>query len=642
MIASSFLKTLPTTAGVYRMYDANQQILYVGKAKNLQRRVRSYFSSTTKLSPRIQMMMQQVHHIEVTLTPTEEEALILEHNLIQALVPKYNIIFRDDKSYPYLTVSTGEAFPKIGYYRSNKSLQLLKSKQLSLFGPFPHAQAVYDTIQALQRIFQLRTCEESVFAHRSRPCLLHNINRCSAPCVKKITQEAYQEDVATVIRFLEGKKTQIVTQLEEKMYAAAEAMAFEQAARYRDQLSALQHIQQKQYINSQKPIYLDIIAVAMNGDRSVCCFNLVAIRDGKYVGEQRFFYDNAYGFEMIAILESFLTQYYTSIEKTALPHHILLNVKTLPEVMTLLPLFATWSLHFVKKMTAEYHAWLKMAEENAQFALARHLEKQPKQYDQALLLLNQLLAPPVPISQIECFDVSHLQGNETVGSCVVFRKKSMDSSRYRHYQLDTTSGNDLIGMHLLLEKHYKKQLEKKVTLPDLILIDGGTLQLEVAKKVLTDLNLLHRPLTLMSIAKGEGRKAGLETLFVLNTQTETIFSEHLAPDHPVLHLLQHIRDEAHRFAIQYHRLKHRATQLESMLDAIPQVGKQRKKHLLTHFKTIEKIKQATLEEMAAVPTISRRLAQQIYDFFQTANHLIGDRSFENGHQNPQDEASLTE
>lgn len=642
MIAQSFLKTLPTTAGVYRMYDAEHHVLYVGKAKNLQRRVRSYFSSPTKLSPRIHMMVQQVHHIEVTLTPTEEEALILEHNLIQALVPKYNIIFRDDKSYPYLTVSTGEVFPKLGYYRSNKSLQLLKSKKMTLFGPFPHAQAVYDTIQILQRIFQLRTCEESVFAHRSRACLLHNIDRCSAPCVKKITPEAYQEDVATVLRFLEGKKTQIVTQLEKKMYEASAAMAFEQAARYRDQLQALQQIQQKQYINSQKPIYLDMIAIATNTDRLVYCFNVVAIRDGKYIGEQRFFYENTYHFDTQVILESFLRQYYDGIEQHALPQQVLLNSKTMPEVMALIPIFDKWNLRFVKKITVEYQAWLKMAEENAQFALIRHLEKQPKQYDAAILRLNQLLASPYPISHIECFDVSHLQGNQTVGSCVVFRKKNMDTNRYRHYQLETDSGNDLIGMHLLLQKHYTKQLKKKAGLPDLILIDGGALQLEVAQQVLTALNLFNQPLTLMSIAKGEGRKAGLETLFIFNAKEQTIVSQRLAADDPVLHLLQHIRDEAHRFAIQYHRLKHRAVQLDSILDHIPQVGKNRKKYLLTQFKTIEKIKQASPEEIAAVPTISSRLAQQIYTFFQEFNDSTANHAFENAHQSPQDEASSVE
>lgn len=616
MIENDFLKKLPHTAGVYRMYDADHHVLYVGKAKDLQRRVRSYFTNQAKLSSRIQTMIKQVQHIEVTLTSTEEEALILEHNLIQALVPKYNIIFRDDKSYPYLTLSTGEVFPKLGYFRSNKSLQLLKIKKLSLFGPFPHAQAVYDTIQVLQRIFQIRTCEENVFAYRSRACLLHNIERCSAPCVQKITPEAYQQDVRAVVQFLEGKKMTILKQLEKKMYEASEKMAFEQAARYRDQLQSLQKIQQKQYINSQKPIYLDILAIATQTHihQTVLCLNLVSIRDGKPIGERRFFYENHYHFDFQAILSAFFEQIYASLEETALPYHFLSNMTT-EQQDAFHPLLATWRIHFVKKLNTEYQAWLKMAEENAQFALNRHLEKQPKQYQEALFLLNQHLGLPRRIEKIECFDVSHLQGNQTVGSCVVFQKKQMETSNYRHYQLDIASGNDLIGMQLLLTKHYTHQLVQQALLPDLILIDGGPLQLEAAKEVLSTLGLMPQ-IFLMAIAKGEGRKAGLETLFFLDPDHTEIHSFRLDHDDSVLHLLQSIRDEAHRFAIQYHRLKHRSSQLESILDNIPQVGKQRKKYLLEQFKTVDNLKNATIQDIAAVPKISENLAQQIHAFLQ--------------------------
>jgi len=594
--AKDFCVNLPLQPGVYRMINAKGEVIYVGKAVSLKKRVSSYFQKSN-LGPRIQLMISQVAGIETTVTRSEAEALLLENNLIKSLKPRYNIIFRDDKTYPYVILS-GHSFPRLGFYRG------VLDKTHQYFGPYPNAGIVRESIQLLQKIFRLRTCEDSVFSNRTRPCLLFQIKRCSGPCVNQISPQAYQSDVRSAELFLQGKQTEVMEAISVKMQQAADRMEYEQAALLRDQIQALRKIREKQFVDSGKALDADVVAcVFIKDGAGKVCVNLAMIRGGRHLGDKSFFPQNADDCTPASVIEAFLAQHYLN---RSVPPLIILGEKIKREALQeLLTNQCGHKIAINTNPVGEKRVWLDMAAENAHLALTQMMSRQASQ-EKRLLALQQALNMP-GLNRIECFDISHTLGEATVASCVVYDNYAMRNNEYRRFNIEgITPGDDYAAMREALSRRYQKVVRGEGQLPDLILIDGGKGQISAAQEALQELGISDA--NLLGVAKGEERKPGLEQLIFPPPKKPL----QLPSEHPALHLIQQIRDEAHRFAIQGHRGRRGKARTSSSLETITGVGAKRRQRLLGRFGGLKGVLTASIEELQQTEGISRKLAEKIY------------------------------
>ncbi len=588
------LKTLPNLPGVYRMMNATDEVIYVGKAKDLKKRVSSYFNKNLA-SPRTRMMVSHIAKIETTVTHNEAEALLLENNLIKGLMPRYNVVFRDDKSYPYIVLS-GDEYSRLAFHRG------AQRKGNQYFGPFPNSLAVRESIQLLQKVFKLRTCENTVFANRSRPCLQHQIERCTAPCVGLITDEDYNNDVHQAAMFLQGKTNEVIDALGEQMNSAAANQEYELAVVFRNRMQALRQVQAKQFVSDFNVSDADVIACAeLQGQH---CINLVMIRGGRHLGDRSYMPKHTDGESLETSMAAFLAQHYVA-QNT--PPLIVVGVKIetalIEEVLSEL---AGRKIKINTNAIGDKRVWLKMAQTNAELALGQRAATSANQTAK-LLALREALNLPESTERIECFDISHTMGEATVGSCVVFDKGDMQNSEYRRYNVTgITPGDDYAAMRDVLMRRYKKVAAGEGVRPDLIFIDGGKGQLGVAVEVMSEVGLSD--ILLVGIAKGEERRPGLETMIFSDTGEML----NLEKDNKGLHLLQQIRDEAHRFAITGHRAKRAKARMHSSLEDIEGIGAKRRKALLTRFGGLEGVKSASIDEIAQVEGISQSLAEKIY------------------------------
>lgn len=599
------LSMLPTLPGVYRYFDAEGTCLYVGKAKDLKRRVSSYFQKND-LSPRIAIMVSKIARMETTVVRTEAEALLLENNLIKTLAPKYNILFRDDKSYPYLKLSASP-FPRVSYYRGGVD------KKSRFFGPYPNAGAVREAIGILQKVFRLRTCEDAVFANRSRPCLMGQMDRCSCPCVGKITEEEYAADVENACRFLRGETDDVMQGLRDKMTAASDAWRFEEAAVFRDRIASLNDVMQQQAVETTGgDTDADIIAVAITA--GVACVNIAMVRGGRHLGDHAVFPDVVRGTgEALAasdVFDAFISQHYlTSKVPDVVVSQAASDREATAETLSDL---AGRRIAFVSEPQSLRRKWLEMAEQGARIALERHLTEtagEKRRVEDLIRVLDLKLTDEQRTTlTMECFDISHTAGEATQASCVVFRGLGMDSSRYRRFNInDVTAGDDYAAMKEVLTRRYSPVARGETELPDIVFVDGGRGQVHMARDVFTELGL---PLSvIVGVAKGEGRKTGLETLVFADGREPLV----LGSESPALMLVAMIRDEAHRFAITGMRAKRSKTRQTSRLEDIDGIGAKRRQKLLTHFGGLKGVKNAGVEDIAKIDGFSRSLAQKIYD-----------------------------
>ncbi len=592
--STSFLKTLPSVPGVYRMLDSSGEVLYVGKAKILKKRVASYFSNSTH-SPRIGLMIGQIASVEITVTRSESEALILENNLIKSLNPRFNIVFRDDKSYPYLMLDRGQ-FPRLAFYRG------ATDKANRYFGPFPHAGAVRESMQLLQRVFQLRTCDDSVFRNRSRPCLLHQIRRCSAPCVGKIAQDKYAEDVNSAILLLEGRGTDLIRRLTNLMHEASDQQRFESAAVYRDQIQSLSKMSQHQTVDTGVDVDVDVVAHA--AEEGASCVNLVMIRGGRQLGHRNFFPENTTGVSAADLLDAFLSQHYQ--DRDAPPVIVCGGIVDSEEVSSLLSELSGHRVHVVVRPHGIRREWLEMAEQNARQALRSRVSDRSTQEDR-LAKLRALLQLSDSAKRVECFDISHTQGEAPVASCVVYDRMEMCHSEYRRFNIDgVTPGDDYAALRQAVTRRYGKLPLGIGVTPDLILIDGGVGQLSIVGAALVEMGLGDLPVA--AVSKGETRKPGSEQIWLSGGREVKLESGQL----PALHLIQEIRDEAHRFAVTGHRARRGKRRVTSSLEQIDGVGTQRRRQLLARFGGLRGVMGASVDDLAQVNGISRKLAERIY------------------------------
>ncbi len=593
------LKNLPNLPGVYRMINATDEVIYVGKAKDIKKRVSSYFNKNLP-SPRTRMMVSHIVRIETTVTRSEAEALLLENNLIKGLLPRYNVLFRDDKSYPYITL-TNDKFSRLAFHRG------AQHKGSQYFGPFPNSLAVRESIQLMQKVFRLRTCENTVFANRSRPCLQYQIQRCTAPCVGFISAEDYQHDVHHAAMFLQGKTTEVMDELGEKMNYAAEHQQYEQAVVFRDRMQALRQVQAKQFVSDFNVSDADVIACAQF--ESQHCINLVMIRGGRHLGDKSYFPKNADNAELSDTVEAFLSQHYMAQNTPPLIVLGVGNVDLGIDTTVFEEVFTEQAGRKVRINTnaiGDKKVWLKMAQTNAELALTQRAAQTANQ-EARLLALREALNLADNIERIECFDISHTMGEATVGSCVVFDRGDMQNSEYRRYNITgITPGDDYAAMRDVLTRRYRKVAAGEGKRPDLIFIDGGKGQLGVAIEVMQEVGLAD--ILLIGIAKGEERRPGLETMIFSDTGEML----NLEKDNRGLHLLQQIRDEAHRFAITGHRARRGKARMHSSLEDIAGIGAKRRKALLTRFGGLDGVKNASMDEIAQVEGISQSLAEKIY------------------------------
>lgn len=613
---SNDLKGLPGLPGVYRFFDESGHILYVGKAKDLKRRVSSYFQKKNH-SPRIERMVKRIIRFEITITRTETEALILENNLIKEYNPPFNILFRDDKSYPYLML-TGHDFPRLASYRGKVD------RRHRYFGPFPNSWAVRNSVQILQKVFRLRTCEDTVFRNRSRPCLLHQIHRCSAPCVGKLSKEQYALDVGQALRFLEGNHQVVLAELEKEMEKYSTAMEFEMAAVIRDRIADLSNILQQQAMDTVAEGEGDVDILAAAEIDGQICVNLAMVRGGRHLGDRAYFSKSIRAsadepIDLQNILETFIQQHYLSTDSSSE-----LAVITPPVMITNVPLKGERAevicqalldrsarpMSFLYQPQGQRKHWLAMAEGNAKIALLRRIAEAGGQLARVRALTDALGIDLEQLDQlrIECFDISHTSGEATQASCVVFAKNELQASEYRRFNITgITAGDDYAAMQQVLQRRYAHFQEIPVDkVPQLVLIDGGKGQVEVARKVFSELGIDIG--LIVGVAKGEDRKVGLETL-IFADEREPI---RLGLDSQALMLIAQIRDEAHRFAITGMRAKRAKARTVSRLEEMEGIGAKRRQKLLARFGGLRGVANATVEELASVEGISQTLAEQIY------------------------------
>jgi len=585
------------------MLDSDDKVLYVGKAKNLKNRLNSYFTGSK--DPKTAHLVSKINDIQITITRSEVEALLLEFQLIRQLKPRYNILFRDDKSYPYILLTTQDQFPQLTFYRGTAQ------GAGDYYGPYPSTNSVRESLELLHRTFQLRQCDMSYFKSRTRPCLQYQLKRCTAPCVGLIDARTYARDVYSVQMFLIGKTQEVIQQLLDKMDHASQSQDYEQAARIRDQIAALRAVQKQQIIFDQgATVNLDILGVAHIGRNA--CVHILSIRNGRMLGSRQYFpeSDLILNSDKEAILQNFILQHYAQLPSgNLLPSEILTPVKlqNAEDISVALKHFANRSVKILHSVRGDRSRWLQMAQASADGALSSRMETDA-QIEHQLKALSQVLKCENVIKRIECFDVSHTQGNATIASCVVFDNCGPLKSDYRRFKIKTAAaGDDYAALEEALKRHFVRVQEEGLEVPDLLLIDGGKGQLSRAEKVCKELAL--EGVKILGIAKGPSRKPGLEKLFLAPHAQEIS----LAADNYALHLLQRVRDEAHRFAITGHRKQRAKKQIHSVLEDIPGVGAARRRELLRQFGGLAEVQCATVDELAAVPGISGVLAQRIYD-----------------------------
>ncbi|MEQ9737813.1 MAG: excinuclease ABC subunit UvrC [Algiphilus sp.] len=592
--SKAFLAQLTTAPGVYRMYDANEALLYVGKARNLRKRVGSYFLRASG-NPRIEAMVDQIARVEVTVTHSEDEALLLEATLIKEQRPRYNILYRDDKSYPYVRI-THHAYPRIAFYRGQRN------RRDQFFGPFPSAASVKETLDSLQRLFQLRPCRDTYFNNRTRPCLQHQIKRCSAPCVGRISEEDYARDVERAKQLLNGRADTLMRELEGEMHSASQSLAFERAARLRDQIAALNRIQQQRGVTGGTR-NTDVIALAPHAGRSALV--VMSVRDGLNLGHRSFFPRHGNDVEPDELMESFLSQHYAEHPP---PREILVS-HPVSEEAGLPAALSARSGHSISIRTPQRgfkRKLLEMAAHTAAQALSTHLTEAASM-DQRLVELAERLGLPAPPNRIECFDISHTGGEGTVASCVVFDASGAVPSAYRRYNIrDITPGDDYAAIQQAVHRRFRSSDDGERILPELLLIDGGKGQVTAALNALAERDVDTIPL--FGVAKGVTRKPGLEELI----PGEGGAPFRLPADSPALHLIQQIRDEAHRFAIAGHRARRGKARTQSQLEDIEGLGPARRRALLNHFGGITQVRAASVDSIAKVQGISRTLAARIH------------------------------
>jgi excinuclease ABC subunit C len=594
--AKEFVGTLPRRPGVYRMYGREGDLLYVGKARSLKDRVGSYFSPA-KVDPRIQALVHQIANIEVTVTNSETEALLLEYNLIKAQKPRFNVVLRDDKSFPYIHLCEDHEFPRLAFYRGGRS------EPGRYFGPFPNAGAVREMLQQLQKLFRIRNCRDTFFANRSRPCLQHQIGRCSAPCVGLITREAYAQDMAAAVKVLEGRSSEVNADLQARMEQAAEKLEFERAAEIRDQLAALKRIQSQQVVTAEGERDVDVFAIV--GEPGEYCISAMLVRGGRNLGTTSYFPRAALA-EPHEALVSFVMQYYATQEP---PPEVLVSLK-LEDAESLSQVLDERAQHAVEVRCPSRGLparWVELTTENA--AQSLQMRKQQRQGVQEMLasLAAELDLPELP-ARIECFDISHTGGEGTVASCVVFGPEGPLKKEYRRFNITgVTPGDDYGALRQALQRRYTRIKEGEIPPPDLLLIDGGLGQINEVHGVLAEMGF--QDVTLVGVAKGPDRRPGQERLFIHGAAAPRILEAHS----PASRLVQRIRDEAHRFAITGHRRKRARRYNESVLEAVPGLGPSKRRALLKHFGGLQEVMKAGVADIEKVAGIGTSLARTIYD-----------------------------
>lgn len=600
---SDFLKHLPHHPGVYQMQDQSGKIIYIGKASDLKKRVTSYFSRQIH-DLKTKALIKQIAKIDITLTNSATEAILLECHLIKKHQPRYNVLLRDDKSFPYILITKTDPYPRIDFFRGK-----CDKKQL-YFGPYLNAQTVRGSIQWIQKIFQIRTCTNKQFSPRSRPCMLYQLKRCTAPCVGYVSKEKYAEQVQQAIWFLSGKDEKIKTDLEEKMQTCIDLLDFEQAAVYRDQLKRLRELQEKQYI-VQAAHNTDVLAMVCL--QNTTAIHLMAIRNGHVSASRTWFPAVPSQTEKDEILSSVISQYYFSfLQNQIFPKEILLSdsCHEMKNIQAALSQHAGFQVALLVPSRGYKKKWLELAKKNAKQALLMRYANQ-SQTEKRLQALQTVLRLDSLPHTIECMDISHHQGEAAVASVVVFKNGSASRALYRHFIVkNITAGDDPAAIAFALEKRLRHLLQQK-KLPDIFLIDGGKLQLSRAEQICYQLKINLETMRLIGVAKGEGRKPGFETLFLARSGLSPAILK-LEADHAALHLIQAIRDEAHRFAILQHRKKIRKNRLHSQLDCIKGIGKQRRNALIQYFGSIQAINHASLDEIAKVKGINRVFAERIF------------------------------
>jgi excinuclease ABC subunit C len=596
-----FLANTTIAPGVYRMYSEDGLLLYVGKAKNLKKRLSSYFR-LTGLSTKTEVMMSRVDKIEITITHTENEALLLESNLIKELKPRYNVLLRDSKSYPYNHLDTSHEYPRVSLYRGDRS------GGGRYFGPYANSYAVRETLSHLQKVLPVRQCEDSYYQNRTRPCLQYQIKRCTAPCVDLISHELYQEDVDQAILFLTGKDQTLTDKLISNMDAASKDLDFEQAAFFRDRINALRKIQANQSINSEAG-EADVLSLATAHGKY--CVELMFLRNGRHSGSNPYYPTVLLDIKPEEVLGAFIQQFYLNKTVPKLlvcdPHPA--NAAWLEEVLSQQ---AEHKVKIVSNVRADRRQWLDHCKINADLHLRKHLEDRST-LEQRFLALTEALKLESAPTRIECFDVSHTQGEATVASCVVFGPDGAIKTDYRRYNINgIVGGDDYAAMEQVLKRRYKKIIDGVGKFPDLVLIDGGKGQLGIANTVVQALGCVDK-FKLIGVAKGDGRKAGLERLFFVGKKLPLVLGAHS----PALHLINQIRDEAHRFAISGHRLKRGKSRTSSALEEIPGIGAKRRQTLLKHFGGLQGVRQAGVKDLSLAPGVNEELAERIYNYLQT-------------------------
>ncbi len=597
----AFLKSVTPRPGIYQMLDARGEVLYVGKARNLKKRVASYFRASG-LAAKTLALVQRIARIEVTVTRTETEALLLEQNLIKQSRPPYNILLRDDKSYPYIYVSTDQAFPRVTLHRG------ARRGKGRYFGPYPSAGAVRESLNFLQKVFRVRQCEDSVFRNRTRPCLQYQIKRCTGPCVDLVSPEDYAEDVRHTLMFLEGRSTALSDELADRMEHAATSLDFEAAAVYRDQIRHLQALQSSQYIEGESG---DIDLVACCISQGQACVQLIYVRGGRVLGSRAHFPRSHLDEQEGEVLEAFIAQYYLAGNGRALPAEILVS-HPLPDAALLEAALAEArgaKVRVSHSCRASRARWLDLARTTAAQNLGGRLAGRASQTAR-LQALQAALELPEPPARMECFDISHSSGEATVASCVVFDENGPRKADYRKFNIeDIQPGDDYAAMAQALSRRYARLKKDEAQLPDILFIDGGKGQVAQAKAVLDELAI--QGVQIIGVAKGPDRKAGYEVLHWAGNGRE----RRLPADSPALHLIQHIRDEAHRFAVTGHKQRRDRKRRESGLEALPGIGPKRRRELLRHFGGAQEVARASVEDLCRVPGISERIAKEIYETF---------------------------